>query len=87
MHINPFGTTDSELVLAGVTGFSDEAVDYIGISTGQTGVIKQYVVNSVLSGELPFTLNDEFICFAAGIEYRKEEGAETPDEFRQDGMT
>lgn len=85
--INPFGTTDSELGLAGVTGFSDEAVDYIGISTGQTGVIKQYVVNSVLSGELPFTLNDEFIGFAAGIEYRKEEGAETPDAFRQAGIT
>lgn len=85
--INPFGTTDSELGQAGITGFSPEAVDYIGIPTGQSGVIKQYVVNSVLSGELPFTLNDEYISFATGVEYRREEGAETPDAFRQAGIS
>ncbi|MDK9685828.1 TonB-dependent receptor domain-containing protein [Pseudoalteromonas shioyasakiensis] len=85
--VNPFGTVDSELGQAGIVGFSDEAVDYISVDTGQNGVIKQYVVNSALSGELPFTLNDENLSFAAGIEYRREEGAETPDAFRQAGIT
>jgi len=85
--VNPFGTVDSELGQSGITGFSEDAVDYIGIDTGQNGEIKQYVLKTVLSGELPFTLGDGYPGFAAGIEYRREEGAETPDAFRQAGIS
>lgn len=85
--VNPFGTVDSEIGQAGVTGFSDAAVDYIGISTGQTGVIKQLVLNSVLSGELPLSVGYDNIGFAAGIEYRREAGKDTPDAFRQAGIS
>jgi iron complex outermembrane receptor protein len=80
---NIFNTVDSLAGQAGITGFSPEAVAYAGIDTGQVGTIQQYVVNSILSGELPFGFNDENILFAAGIEYRKEQGKETPDGFRQ----
>lgn len=80
---NIFSTTDSLAGQAGITGFSPEAVAYAGISTGQVGTVEQYVVNSILSGELPFGFNDDNILFAAGVEYRKERGLETPDGFRQ----
>lgn len=85
--VNPFGTTDSELGQAGVTGFSEDAIKYIGINTGQNGVVKQYVINSVLSGELPFSAGYDNFGFAAGVEYRREEGSETPDAFRQAGIS
>lgn len=80
---NPFGTYDSLAGQAGITGFSSEAVDYISINTGQVGKVEQYVLNSVLTGYLPFELNGDDVMFAAGIEYRKERGEETPDGFRQ----
>lgn len=80
---NIFSTVDSLAGQAGITGFSPEAVAYAGIETGQVGTVEQYVVNSVLSGELPFAINDDNVFFAAGIEYRKEQGKETPDGFRQ----
>lgn len=80
---NPFGTTDSIAADAGIIGFSDAAVDYISIETGQVGKIEQHVVNSVLSGELPFSINGDDILFAAGVEYRREAGKETPDGYRQ----
>lgn len=80
---NIFSTVDSLAGQAGITGFSPEAVAYAGIDTGQVGTVEQYVVNSILSGELPFGFNDDNIFFAAGIEYRKEQGKETPDAFRQ----
>lgn len=80
---NPFSTDDSLAGQAGITGFSPEAVDYISINTGQVGKVEQYVLNSVLTGYLPFELNGDDILFAAGVEYRKERGEETPDGFRQ----
>ncbi|PKG83017.1 TonB-dependent receptor [Colwellia sp. 75C3] len=84
--INPFGTVDSLAGDAGIVGFSPEGVDYVEITTGQTGEIKQTVVSSVLSGFLPYSFNDDEISFAAGVEYRKEEAIETPDSFRQLGL-
>ena len=84
--VNPFRTTDSLAGQAGVVGFSEEALDYIAINTGQTGEIEQIVLNSVLSGELPYAIvDDRPMQFAAGIEYRKEDAIETPDPFTQSG--
>jgi iron complex outermembrane receptor protein len=84
--VNPFRTNDSLAGQAGVVGFSPEALDYIAINTGQTGEISQFVVNSVLSGDLPWTVVDyRPMQFAGGIEYRKEDAIETPDPFTQSG--
>ena len=86
--VNPFGTTDSLAGKAGVTGISPEAAKYLGISTGQSGEIKQLVVNSVLSGQLPFSIaSNAPASFAAGLEFRREEAEETPDAYRQKGLS
>jgi iron complex outermembrane receptor protein len=87
LPVNPFGTTDSLAGQAGVTGFSPAAMKYLKIATGQTGEIKQTVINSVVSGPLPFTLGKRAINFAAGVEYRKEQAEETPDAYRQLGLS
>jgi iron complex outermembrane receptor protein len=88
LPINPFGTTDSLAGQAGITGFSPEAIKYLKIATGQKGEIKQTVINSVLSGTLPFTLSGKQpVNFAAGLEYRKEQAEETPDAYRQLGLS
>lgn len=84
---NPFNTSDSLVGQAGIVGFSQDAVDYIAIDTGQTGEVRQYVFSSVVSGELPYEINNEPLSFAAGLEYRKEEAEETPDSFRQLGIS
>jgi len=85
--INPFGTTDSLVGKAGITGISPAAAKYLMIATGQTGEIKQTVVNSVLSGQMPFSLTSDPISFAAGVEHRREQARETPDAFRQLGLS
>ncbi|UJF22923.1 TonB-dependent receptor domain-containing protein [Shewanella sp. OMA3-2] len=85
--VNPFGTTDSLVGQAGITGFSDEAMKYLAVNTGQTGKVEQFVVNSVVSGELDFSLGHDNLGFAAGVEYRKESAVENPDSFRQLGIT
>ncbi|WP_426192809.1 TonB-dependent receptor domain-containing protein [Massilia sp. DWR3-1-1] len=86
--VNPFGTSDSLAGKAGITGFSPEAIKYLTIATGQTAEIKQTVLNSVLSGALPFSISDKQpINFAAGVEYRKEQAQETPDAYRQQGLS
>jgi len=88
LPVNPFGTTDSLAGQAGITGFSPNAIKYLMIDTGQTGEIKQTVLNSVLSGALPFSIADKQpINFAAGIEYRKEQAEEIPDAYRQLGLS
>lgn len=84
---NPFNTVDSIAGQAGVDGISPAAVDYLSAAVGLEGSIEQLVVSSVLSGDLPFKLGDDNISFAAGIEYRKEQGSETPDGLRQKGIT
>ncbi|WP_371189421.1 TonB-dependent receptor plug domain-containing protein [Thalassotalea maritima] len=80
---NPFNTPDSLAGQAGILGFSPEAVDYISIETGQVGKVEQQVVNTILTGDLPFSVNGDDILFAAGLEYRREAGEETPDGYRQ----
>jgi len=86
--VNPFGTVDSLAGQAGVTGFSPAAIKYLMIDTGQTGEIRQTVVNSVLSGSLPWSLSGQQpLGFAAGVEYRKEQAEETPDAYRQMGLS
>ena len=85
--VNPFNTVDSLLGKAGVTGFSDAAVKYLAIDTGQTGELRQLVGNSLLAGELPFELSGGWVSFASGVEYRKEEARESPDSFRQLGIS
>jgi outer membrane receptor protein involved in Fe transport len=84
--VNPFSTVDSLAGQAGITGFSPEAMEYIGIATGQTGKTEQLVLSSVLSGELPYAISDEEMGFAVGAEYRKEKAEEIPDSFRQLGL-
>lgn len=85
--VNPFNTVDSLLGRSGVTGFSDAAVRYMAIDTGQSGELRQFVGSSLLAGNLPIELPDGPIAFAGGIEYRKEEARETPDSFRQLGIS
>jgi outer membrane receptor protein involved in Fe transport len=85
--VNPFNTTDSLAGQAGIVGFSPAAIDYIQIDTGQTGEIKQSILSSVLSGELPWAITGNPIAFATGVEYRKEEATEIPDSFRQLGQS
>lgn len=85
---NPFNTVDSVAGQAGITGFSDEAVGYLRTPTGLEASVEQTVVTGVLSGELPFSFTDSSnVGFAAGAEYRKEEGQEIPDPARQAGVT
>ncbi|MCY4754792.1 TonB-dependent receptor plug domain-containing protein [Pelomonas aquatica] len=85
--VNPFGTTDSLVGKAGITGISPAAAKYLAIPTGQTGEISQVVVNSVVSGQLPFSISADPVSFAAGVEHRREQAKETPDAFRQQGLS
>lgn len=87
LPINPFNTTGSLVSQTGITGISPQAAKYLMISTGQTGQIKQWVANSVLSGDLPISVSDKPFGFAAGVEYRKESAEETPDAYRQQGLS
>lgn len=87
LPINPFNTTGSLVSQAGITGISADAAKYLMIPTGQTGEIKQWVANSVLSGELPISISVQPFSFAAGVEYRKESAEEIPDPYRQQGLS
>jgi outer membrane receptor protein involved in Fe transport len=87
LPVNPFGTTDSLAGQAGIVGFSEEARKYLAVSTGQTGKVEQFVINSTVSGELDLSAGFEYIGFAAGVEYREESAVENPDSFRQLGIT
>ncbi len=85
---NPFNTVDSVAGLAGVTGFSDEAKDYLQANLSSQGKVEQTIVNAVLAGELPFSIGQQDnVAFATGVEYRKEEAEEIPDGLRQKGLT
>lgn len=69
-------------------GISPEAVDYLAADTNLTGSIEQFVLTSVVAGELDFAFSNDVdnIGFAAGVEYREEKGQETPDPLRQAGI-
>jgi len=87
LPVNPFGTTDSLAGQAGIVGFSEQAMEYLAVSTGQTGKVEQFVLSSVVSGELDFAITQDNLGFAAGVEYRNESAVENPDSFRQLGIT
>lgn len=87
LPVNPFGTTDSLAGQAGIVGFSEEAMKYLAVSTGQTGKVEQFVLSSVVAGELDFAVGNDNMSFAAGVEYREESAVENPDSFRQLGIT
>jgi outer membrane receptor protein involved in Fe transport len=72
-----------------VVGFSSSALDYLAADTNIEGSIEQTVLTAVLAGDLGFEITNDVepIGFAAGIEYRKESGHETPDPLRQAGIT
>jgi outer membrane receptor protein involved in Fe transport len=84
---NPFGTVDSLAGQAGIVGYSEEAMKYIQIDASQIGKVEQTVITSVVSGEIDYAIGDENMGFATGVEYRKEEAKETPDSFRQMGLS
>jgi iron complex outermembrane receptor protein len=72
-----------------VVGFSDAALNYLAADTNIEGSIAQTVLTAVLAGDLGFEISDDVGAggFAAGVEYRKESGHETPDPLRQAGIT
>jgi len=84
---NPFNTLDSVAGQAGIVDISPDAVNYLYAETGLKGEVEQLVLSGVLSGDLPFQLGNNTISFAAGVEYREEQGSETPDGLRQKGIT
>ncbi|MGI9287442.1 MAG: TonB-dependent receptor plug domain-containing protein [Pseudomonadales bacterium] len=86
---NPFNTVDSVAGQAGIVDISPAAVDYLSAAVGLEGEVEQMVVSGVLSGDLPFSVGTtgDNIGFAVGVEYREEQGEETPDGLRQKGIT
>ncbi|MCH2055531.1 MAG: TonB-dependent receptor [Thalassotalea sp.] len=71
-----------------LNGISPEAVQYLAADTNIVGSIEQFVLSSVVAGELDYSLSSSLdnIGFAAGVEYREEKGQETPDPLRQAGI-
>lgn len=71
-----------------LNGFSQDAIDYLAADTGLVGSVEQLVVNAIVSGFVDFSVSEnvDAVSFAAGIEYRKEKGQETPDPLRQAGI-
>jgi outer membrane receptor protein involved in Fe transport len=69
-------------------GISPEAVEYLAADTNIVGSIEQFVLTTIVSGELDFAVSNavDNIGFAAGVEYREEKGQETPDPLRQAGI-
>lgn len=80
---NPFAGPNDPLGI----GISPAAIKYLGITAGNVGRVEQTVVSGIVSGKSgidPFGAGE--IGFAAGLEYRKEAGSDTPDSFRQSGV-
>lgn len=71
-----------------IDGISPQAVEYLSANTGLTGTVKQIDVNAILSGDLDYAVSKDVsnLAFAAGVEYRKESGKETPDPLREAGI-
>ncbi|MFT5851983.1 MAG: iron complex outermembrane receptor protein [Colwellia sp.] len=88
--INPFTVGNyNDGTAIPVQGFSAEAINYLAADTNIEGSIEQTVLTALLAGDLGFEVSDDVepVGFAAGIEYRKESGHETPDPLRQAGIT
>lgn len=80
---NPFAGPNDPLGI----GISPAAIQYLGITAGNVGRVEQTVVSGIVSGKSgfnPFGAGE--IGFAAGVEYRKEAGSDTPDSYRQTGV-
>ncbi|WP_220767685.1 TonB-dependent siderophore receptor, partial [Shewanella sp. MBTL60-007] len=69
-------------------GISPEAVEYLAADTNLVGSIEQFVLTTVVAGEVDFAISNDVdnIGFAVGVEYREEKGEETPDPLRQAGI-
>ena len=71
----------------GINSASQEAADFVMDYYGVDGKLTQTVVNFAVNGDLA-ELPAGYLQFAAGIEYRDEESASTPDEIlRPGGLT
>ncbi|GAB5382134.1 MAG: TonB-dependent receptor [Aliiglaciecola sp.] len=66
---------------------SQDAVDYLRTPAKTLGQVEQFVVSSVISGELPVELGGGPIGVAAGIEYRDESGLFSPGDLAQTGAS
>lgn len=75
------------LNLFGENSVSPEAVDYISTPAKATGTAEQFVVQSVLSGDLPIELDGGFVGLAGGLEYREEKGTYSPGDLAQTGAS
>ncbi|MDV6317014.1 TonB-dependent receptor plug domain-containing protein [Idiomarina sp. HP20-50] len=75
------------LNLFGEDTISAEAVDYVSTPAKATGTAEQFVVQSVVSGDLPYELEGGFVGLAGGLEYREEKGTYSPGDLAQTGAS
>lgn len=66
---------------------SQGAVDYVATPAKATGTAEQFVVQSVVSGDLPVELAGGFMGLAVGLEYREEKGTYSPGDLAQTGAS
>jgi len=71
----------------GANTISPEAVDYLRTPQNLNSEIEQLVVGAAISGDTRWTLAGGEVGFAAGVEYREEQGSEIPDATAQAGIT
>ncbi len=75
------------LNLFGEGTVSQAAVDYVSTPAKATGTAEQFVVQSVISGDLPLELAGGFVGLAGGLEYREEKGTYSPGDLAQTGAS
>ncbi|MCP1339978.1 TonB-dependent receptor [Idiomarina sp. M1R2S28] len=75
------------LNLFGENTVSQEAVNYVSTPAKATGTAEQFVVQSVISGDLPVELAGGFVGVAGGLEYREEKGTYSPGDLAQTGAS
>lgn len=75
------------LNLFGANSVSQAAVDYVATPAKATGTAEQFVVQSVVSGDLPIELAGGFVGLAGGLEYREEKGSYSPGDLAQTGAS
>ncbi|MFD2631271.1 TonB-dependent receptor plug domain-containing protein [Idiomarina piscisalsi] len=66
---------------------SQAAVDYVATPAKATGTAEQFVVQSVVSGDLPIELSGGYMGLAVGLEYREEKGSYSPGDLAQTGAS
>jgi outer membrane receptor protein involved in Fe transport len=83
---DPLRTPIAGCVPANIFGpgtLTGAGADYVRIAVQEINTVDQLVVGGSLTGDLPFTLptaGDAALSYAAGVEYRQEQGQSTPDE-------